>query len=430
MSYSSMNELHGEFSRKSRPGFLSSFRSAAKHVALSLTAVLALTAAAGSIGYSRLETAHEQEIVAAERPDIEPKWNAAIATEFGEKVGIGNDVIQMTTTVYNEDVSKRTGGRSPRYPADTQVIYAEPGDKLRVSVLARQLPHDELGEGKVPTFPGSVYIEGYEPVHFNMLPSQYDYSTRFNHYSAGIGQKYLELILDEEMEDGVYTLASELYTLTQEEYDSQRSAWSGADIQDIDMPEKSLVMNRETVTVVVGDEETPLALQRALFKGESHQVAFYNPAHRLGEVEDESLTYFLTVPGIEHKVTKKEGNWGNPWVPINLPSLKDEFPEIMSVGAMRGEDPVWTGYLPIERECRYCEPVEDIERQLRKDQGTYSRGVNYATKGFFQEKAERIRREKGIFAWGLRIPEREFSQELIGLREEVALYLNAEEVSR
>lgn len=185
---------------------------------------------------------------------VPESWKYPVIVEWdGLGMEYSNNLVELNMNVTrNADVEGKQ-----KFDENDNVIFAEPGETLWVTVGARELawPKPERFPGSIG-LEGRVYIEGYKDndgdvaEDLRVVCRSHDQSPRYE----GRAQLTDFARVDVPKEPGVYVLAAELYAPDEERAhrNNPLSHFKFSNLGD--------VLSRERITIVAGDPEQKVAL--------------------------------------------------------------------------------------------------------------------------------------------------------------------------
>ncbi len=218
---------------------------------------IALIGAIGIVGiYSADQQIREEERKKILEEIDDPKKIQLAAEWDGAALEITNNIVEVSTVMYGKP-------RKGMWRDETdKTIRVDPGDKIDVTVLVRNLPQPKVEDypPSTPPIPIKVYLEGFDgenlmqegwvwPDSHSRVPSNY-----------GMGSSWgfnPDLFLPEDLKPGVYSVIVEAYS--PEAYDPNSSA-SVTRAKFMDLPEEAFMISRKRMPIVVGEVEHPLDL--------------------------------------------------------------------------------------------------------------------------------------------------------------------------
>jgi len=270
--YKSIENLIWDFEKKKKPHWLRGVFSKSVLTA-ALLSTLALGSIAGLIGYKvnkNLETAIED----SRKYEVIANW---------DDLEIQNNLVRLGMRFHEEPQ------RVTKDHYKTKYLVAKPGEKLDVTVTAKEII--EATEGIGYHLDGKVYIEGFPAITFPITPEPPDFEP--DEFSGYIGFKWIDLMIPKDIQEGTYTLVSEL-CVPEKPNIGEDSAF-----EKLKFPKPGTVIARKRIPIVIGNPKNQLCIE-ALTLGIYEYLTMKNLVEY--EFKDRpSLTYEVSIAGTNFK---------------------------------------------------------------------------------------------------------------------------------
>ncbi|MBI2148819.1 protein kinase [Candidatus Woesearchaeota archaeon] len=213
-------------------------------------------------------------IVEKEKYEVGAEWN-------GGNLTITNNLIDVSVRV-----NKKKDNYRKIYPS-TQVVNLLPGEPLNLDIRFKYLGGINKDNG-TEGYDGKVYFEGFSSERFGGFPSSHD---DFAYIEGYVGVAYPEIIVPEDIGEGVHSLIVELYAPKDDKLNNKLK---------FKYPGKALF--RQRIPLVIGEPKNKVDLydlrldylpimQIGVVNGEKNYNSRMNPR----------LSYELIVPELKHR---------------------------------------------------------------------------------------------------------------------------------
>ncbi len=248
--FESLEEFIEEFNDATKPSIVEHAKEHWKQLAAAASVVGTLVGGAAGV-YTYQTKQQEQlraELVQAKKLPVSAEMN-------GEGFEISSNVVDVDLSLYSG-----SRGKMVIYPSEP-ILKVEPGNRIDGSVFGREgvglrdgLPREYL------TFPGKVYIEGYEGKELFVDVREFDEARGYG-YEGYNPAGQVDLSIPSDIAPGFHYLAVELYAPTK----NGTTAWEKKLNERYDFKQPGKVLVRKRIPLVVGDiPESELVVPRAI----------------------------------------------------------------------------------------------------------------------------------------------------------------------
>lgn len=347
--YLDIDELIHDFDLASNPTFWESIKQKRETIFVSGTvgAVLftSLLAAVQFLpipdDYPLLSAFKQKEVVSAKAQSY-----LVGADTNGEGIEITNNLVTIEPNLYV------FGGPQDVRTTEGHAIYVKPGEEIHGSIFCKEIarPRDEDDLSVTPSLEGKVYIEGFEASDgLSVYPFPNDVSSVGMEMGTA-GFDMINLKVPDNIPDGSYVLAIELYA--SEEGEETTPGYN----KNIRFSEPGKVISRKRVPLIVGDwenTENHVGLEKMALNGYDNSLTIdhvedtgYNHDFKINP----NLTYEVSVPGENFSATlpNRYNSTSDFFSGLPLPKVKSEKESILQLVAKDGDTVVGYTFIPIK----------------------------------------------------------------------------------